>query len=180
MSGNPNKLSQIWQELKRRKVIYVITVYASAAFVIIELANNILEPLNLPERTPTFVIIFLAIGFPITIVLSWIFDMTPKGMEKTKPLDESQEVGKQVTPNGWKIATIVSFVVIIGLIILNIAGGSGRLKAGDIQSLVILPFDNFTGDEALEYFVSGMHSSLIGDIGKIGGLRVISTTSSNS
>jgi len=35
-------------------------------------------------------------------------------------------------------------------------------------------------DEALEYFVSGMHSSLIGDIGKIGGLRVISTTSSNS
>jgi len=180
MSGNPNKLSQIWQELKRRKIIYVVTVYASAAFVIIELANNIVEPLNLPERTPTFVIIFLAIGFPITIVLSWIFDMTPKGMEKTKPLDESQEVGKQVTTNGWKIATIVSFVVIIGLIILNIAGGSSRLKAGDIQSLVILPFDNFTGDEALEYFVSGMHSSLIGDIGKIGGLRVISTTSSNS
>jgi adenylate cyclase len=44
---------------------------------------------------------------------------------------------------------------------------------------VILPFDNFTGDDQLEYFVSGMHSSLIGDIGQISGLRVISKTSSN-
>ena len=51
---------------------------------------------------------------------------------------------------------------------------------GDIQSLVILPFDNFTGDEDLEYFVSGMHASLIGDMGKIGGLRVTSRTSSNT
>jgi len=180
MSGNPNKLSQIWQELKRRKVIYVITVYASAAFVIIELANNVVEPLNLPERTPTFVIIFLAIGFPITIVLSWIFDMTPKGMEKTKPLREVREGERPAVKNGWKIATYVSLAVIIGLIILNMAGRAPGLKAGDIQSLVVLPFDNFTGDEGLEYFVSGMHSSLIGDMGKIGGLRVISTTSSNS
>ena len=153
----------------------MITVYASAAFVIIELVNNVLEPLNLPDRTPTIAIIVLAIGFLIAFILSWIFDMTPKGMEKTKPLTGGQEGGKQVTPNGWKIATIVSFVVIIGLIILNLAGGTKQLRAGDIQSLVILPFDNFTGDDQLEYFVSGMHSSLIGDLGKIGGLRVIST-----
>ena len=106
MSAKPSKLSQFWQELKRRKVIYVITVYASAAFVIIELANNVAEPLNLPERTPTFIIIVLAIGFPLAIILSWIFDLTPKGVEKTKPLAESQEGEKQVTPNGWKIATI--------------------------------------------------------------------------
>lgn len=46
-------------------------------------------------------------------------------------------------------------------------------------SMVILPFGNFTGDEELEYFVSVMHASLIGDMGKIGGLRVIGKTSSN-
>ncbi len=45
MSGNPNKLSQFWQELKRRKVVHIITVYATAAFVIIELVNNVAEPL---------------------------------------------------------------------------------------------------------------------------------------
>jgi TolB-like protein len=136
--------------------------------------------LNLPDRTPTFVIIFLAIGFPIAIIFSWIFDLTPKGMEKTKPLGEVREGERPAVKNGWKIATYVSIAVIIGLIILNMAGGAHGLKAGDIQSLVVLPFDNFTGDEDLEYFVSGMHSSLIGDMGKIGGLRVISTTSSNS
>jgi TolB-like protein len=179
MSDNPGKLSQFWQELKRRKVIYVITVYASAAFVIIELVNNVLEPLNLPDRTPTIAIIVLAIGFPLAIILSWIFDMTPKGVEKTKPLTGSQEGEKSVIANRWKIATYVSIAVIIGLIILNLAGGTKQLRAGDIQSLVVLPFDNFTGDDQLEYFVSGMHASLIGDMGKIGGLRVISKTSSN-
>ena len=178
MSG-PNKLSQFWQELKRRKVIYVITVYASAAFVIIELVNNVVEPLNLPERIPTIAIIILAIGFPIAVILSWIFDLTPKGMEKTKPLSEGLVAERLVIQNRWKIATYVSIAVIIGLIILNIAGGPPRLQAGDIQSLVVLPFDNFTGDDGLEYFVSGMHSSLIGDMGKISGLRVISKTSSN-
>ncbi len=100
-------------------------------------------------------------------------------MEKTKPLSEGQEAERPVMQNRWKIATYVSLAVIIGLIILNIAGRTSKLKAGDIQSLVILPFDNFTGDEGLEYFVSGMHSSLIGDMGKISGLRVISKTSSN-
>ena len=32
----PNKLSQFWQELRRREVVRVITVYAAAAFVIME------------------------------------------------------------------------------------------------------------------------------------------------
>jgi len=71
-------------------------------------------------------------------------------------------------------------VVIVALIVLNIAGGAKGLKSGDIQSLVILPFDNFTGDDALEYFVDGMHASLIGDVGQIGGLQVTSRTSSNA
>ena len=100
-------------------------------------------------------------------------------MEKTKSLTESQEVEIPVNQNSWKIATYISIAVIVGLIVLNIAGGGTQLKAGDIQSLVVLPFDNFTGDEGLEYFVAGMHSSLIGDMGKISGLRVISKTSSN-
>ena len=49
-----------------------------------------------------------------------------------------------------------------------------------ITSLVILPFDNFTGDDELEYFVAGMHSSLISDIGKISAMRVISKTTANA
>jgi len=76
MSGSPSKLSQFWHELKRRRVIHVITVYATAAFVIIELVNNLAEPLNLPASLPTIVIIVLAIGFPLVIILSWLYDLT--------------------------------------------------------------------------------------------------------
>jgi len=49
MSGDSNKLRKLWQELKRRRVIHVITVYASAAFVIIELGGNLAEPLTCPK-----------------------------------------------------------------------------------------------------------------------------------
>ena len=66
--ADPNKLSQFWHELKRRNVIRVITVYVGAAFVIIELINNIYVPLRLSEWVPTLVIVLLAIGFPIVII----------------------------------------------------------------------------------------------------------------
>jgi len=77
---------------------------------------------------------------------------------------------------------IVSLVMIILIVI-----GSrwsiqefGKAKKGAIHSLAILPFDNFTGTDSLEYFVAGMQSSLIGDMQKISALRVPSKTSSNS
>ena len=80
MPDNPNKLSQFWKELKRRRVIHVIIVYATAAFIIVELVNNVFEPLRLPEWTPTLVILILAIGFPIALIFSWIFDVTVEGI----------------------------------------------------------------------------------------------------
>jgi TolB-like protein len=81
---------------------------------------------------------------------------------------------------GLKIAlAFIGFVIIIGLVVLNIVRRGNIIKPGMIQSLLILPFDNYTGDEKLDYFVSGMHSSLITDVGKIGSLRVISKTTSD-
>ena len=179
MSSTPSKFTRFWQELKRRRVIHVITVYASAAFVLIELVNNLTEPLNLPHGLATIVIVVLAIGFPLAIVLSWIYDLTGEGFERTKPLEDGLDVKTAKVPNAWKIATYVSFIVIVGLLTFNIIGGTKGLKAGDIQSLLVLPFDNFTGDDQLDYITAGMHSSLIGDMGQIGGLRIISKTTAN-
>ena len=65
MPDSLNKLSQFWRELKRLRVIHVIIVYATAAYVIIELVTNVAEPLHLPDWTPTLIIIILAIGFPL-------------------------------------------------------------------------------------------------------------------
>jgi hypothetical protein len=58
----PNKLSQFWQELKRRNVVRVIAVYAASAFVLLELVDIITEPFGLPEWTLKFVVVILAVG----------------------------------------------------------------------------------------------------------------------
>ncbi|MDX2413639.1 MAG: hypothetical protein QNK33_00485, partial [Bacteroidales bacterium] len=137
-------------------------------------------PLNLPTGLATIVVIVLAVGFPLTIILSWIYDLTSEGIEKTKPLSEIHEKEKTVVPNAWKIATYVSFIVIIGLVTINIVMGTRGLRPGDIESLMILPFDNFTGDEQLDYAAAGMHSILIGNMGRVTGLRVLGETTSNS
>ena len=63
MASDPNNLSQFWQELKRRKVVRVITVYAAAAFVILELVDIITEPFGLPDWTLKFVVVILSVGF---------------------------------------------------------------------------------------------------------------------
>lgn len=180
MAQRPNKLSQFWQELKRRHVVHVITVYASTAWVLIQLVITLTEPLNLPTGLATIVVIVLAVGFPPAVILSWLYDLTGKGIEKTKPLQEVREGEKTVVPNAWRIATIISFIVIIGLVTMNIVMGTRGLRPGDIESLVILPFDNFTGDDRLDWVAAGMHSSLIGDMGKVSGLRVLGRTTSNA
>ena len=70
--AGPAGLSGFIQELKRRKVVRVITVYAAAAFVILELMSIVVEPLKLPEWTLTMIIVLLVIGFVIAVILSWI------------------------------------------------------------------------------------------------------------
>ena len=109
MTENPNKLSNFWQELKRRRVIHVITVYATAAFVIIELVNNLAEPLNLPARLPIIVVVVLAIGFPLAIILSWLYDLTSEGVERTKPLSEIKEEEKTCRPQCMEDCHICEF-----------------------------------------------------------------------
>jgi TolB-like protein/Tfp pilus assembly protein PilF len=89
MPGKSNRISQFWRELKRRKVIHVIVVYATSAFVIIELVNNVYESLQLPEWTPTLVLLILIVGFPIAVIFSWIYDLTSKGIVRTESIEPS-------------------------------------------------------------------------------------------
>jgi len=72
MPQKQSKLHHFWKELKRRRVVHVITVYASAAFVLIELVNNLTDPLKLPPGLSTIVVVILAVGFPMAIILAWI------------------------------------------------------------------------------------------------------------
>jgi TolB-like protein len=73
---------------------------------------------------------------------------------------------------------LAAAIIIVSLIVFNFIGGGKMAKAGSIGSIVVLPFSNYTGQDTLEWFVSGMHSSLIQDMGKLGSLHIPGTTTS--
>lgn len=177
MANNPNKLSQFWQELKRRNVVRVITVYAGAAFVIIELINNITEPLRLPEWTPTLVIVLLAIGFPIAIIFSWLYDIHPEGgIVKTEPANKLKTAEISKSSSNWKIASYISFVVIVGLILLNVVPRAINKKIVD-KSIAVLPFEDMSIEQDQEYFCDGIAEEIINSLAQLDSLKVIARTS---
>jgi TolB-like protein/Tfp pilus assembly protein PilF len=177
MLDNQKRLSKFWQELKRRNVVRVITVYAGAAFVLLELVDMITEPFGLPAWTFKLAIVILSLGFVVAIILSWIYDVHPEGrMVKTEPADKVKSEDIPKSSNSWKIASYISFMVIVGLIVLNVIPRSGRKEILD-KSIAVLPFDNLSTDEENTYFIDGVMESILNNLCQIEDLRVPGRTS---
>jgi adenylate cyclase len=77
------------------------------------------------------------------------------------------------------VVLLLAAVIVVALILTDVIKGGKAARADGINGLVVLPFENYTGDEHLDYVADGMHASLIGDMGKLGALRVIGKTSSS-
>jgi TolB-like protein len=177
MDGLSSKLSQFWQELKRRKVIRVITVYAAVAFVILQLVEILSPSLRLPEWTMNFILVVLIVGFIIAIILSWIYDIHPeRGIVKTEPADKVQTEEIPKSSSSWKVASYISFVVILGLIIINIIPRTGKKELID-NSIAVLPFRNDSPDEERMYFINGTMEAILNNLCMIKDLRVVSRNS---
>jgi TolB-like protein len=182
MAQKLNSFERFWNELKRRKVIHVITVYAAVSFVILQLVDIVAEPLRLPVSTKALVIVLLCIGVIIAVFVSWVYDITPAGVKKTKPVSTIKH-GDQIiikTTSGWKIATYVSGVIIIALIAFNFI--SKRNLNADIskleKSIAVLPFRNDSRDSTNQYFINGIMEEILTSLQKIGAFsRVLSRNS---
>lgn len=144
-------LSKFWQELKRRRVIHVIVIYATTAFVVIELVDIIDDPLLLPEWILTVVIVLFAIGFPLAVIFSWIYDITVKGIRKTEPKAATEITGEN----------------------LIVADESSRFE----NSIAVLPFEDMSPHKDQEYFCDGMTEEILNGLTHIGNLKVIARTS---
>ncbi len=98
-------------------------------------------------------------------------------------MDYSIDTGELIKPMGYSRTTLILGIIFIAILSYALVHFLPRLinPQEDMgKSILVLPFDNYLGTDTLEYFVAGMHSALIGDIGKISSLQVKSKTTANA
>lgn len=181
MASDSNKQPQFWQELKRRKVVRVITVYAATSFVLLELVDIIAEPLGLPDWTLPFLIVLLSVGFIISVILSWIYDITPEGIQKTLPAKKLKSEEKEAIAKGWKITIIFSILIFASIILFYVIGNINHsTKLSKLKkSIAVLPFENWSVGEENAHLGNAIANEIITELFKIQDFHVISYTSSS-
>jgi TolB-like protein len=180
MSESPNKLIRFWQELKRRKVFKVIAMYAATAFIILEVVNNLVNPLRLPEWTPTLVVVLLIVGFPFAIIFSWIFDITPQGLKKTESVEEIKKRKSQAVAikRGIKASDIIiaSLIIVVAILVYPKIFKHNTLEnirsSGERISVAVMPFQNKTNDIKWDVWQDGVQDMLITSLSNSRELKV--------
>jgi hypothetical protein len=75
---------RLFHELKRRNVVRVAAAYAVVAWLLIEVSDTIFPRLGFPDWTVTFIIVLVALGFPLALFLSWAYELTAEGVKRTE------------------------------------------------------------------------------------------------
>jgi len=187
MPDKPNLIFNFWQELKRRKVFRVIAMYAATAFIIMEAADIVLPRLGLPDWIVTLLIIILLIGFPIAAVVSWIYDITPEGILKTKKV-ETEKTASQPSGTGRNILNANNLVIVILFVAVCIllypkifsqpVTNDLVLESRPTNSLIaILPFSNSKPDPETDYLGFAMADQIIGELVYLNNITVRSSGS---
>lgn len=86
-----NPLYQWYFELKRRKVFQTALAYFAAAWLLLQVTEIVTDALALPDWTVRLVLVLLLLGFPLVIVIAWVFDVGPNGMVRTGDSSSAME-----------------------------------------------------------------------------------------
>ena len=146
-----DRVKPFFAEIKRRKVHRVAIAYAVAGWLLIQIATQVFPFFEIPNWAVRLVVVMLVLGFPIALILSWIFDLTPQGIRRTEEVDRAL-----ASPTGISPATT-----------RNIPE----------KSIAVLPFENLSDDKENEYFAAGVHDDILSSLAKVADLKVISRTS---
>src|SRR5438270_9845084 len=74
-------------ELKRRNVYKVAVAYAVVGWLVIQVSSTVLPTFHAPEWVVQTLVVLVAIGFPISLVIAWAFELTPEGLKRTEDVD---------------------------------------------------------------------------------------------
>jgi len=160
-------------ELRRRNVLRMVVLYALAAWVIMQVAEVVIDLANLPEWIGPTILGLLAVGFPIALIFSWFYEITTEGISLEKDVDPAESV-THVT--GRRLDFIVISLLCAGLILF--AYDKWWIGPPPEKSIAVLAFENMSGDPDQEYFSDGISEELLNVLAKLPGLRVAARTSS--
>jgi len=135
-------------ELKRRKVYTVAVTYAIVGWLLIQVVTQVFPPFEIPNWAERFVIVAIVLGFPIALVLAWIYDFTGHGIVRTV---DAQPETKLEIPDSANSAE---------------------------KSIAVLAFNDLSPEKDHAYFSEGIAEELLGALAKVDGLRVAARRSS--
>src|SRR5213082_1944638 len=163
-------MSGFFEELKRRKVYRVAIAYAVGSWALAQGLAQVLPVFDISNSVIRVVIALLLIGFPVALVLAWVFDVTPQGIKATPTI---------AAPGAHRRRNVMMLVA-TGVIISAAAGFFllPRASARKIdKSIAVLPFENLSDEKGNAYFADGIQDDILTNLSKIGDLKVISRTS---
>ena len=160
-------MSGFFEEVRRRKVYRVAAAYVIAAGFIIQISSAVFPAWDLPNWAFRLVVVFLLIGFPISLILAWAYDITPQGIRATP------------APQTHRRRNVIMLIA-IGVIVSATAGFFlfPRVSWRNVEkSIAVLPFQSLSDEKENAYFADGIQDDILTNLSKIGDLKVISRMS---
>ena len=197
-SPNKSALHDFWQELRRRKVVRVATVYMVTGWLIIQVAESTFEGFGIPDWAFRFVTLMVILGLPVALILAWALELTPDGIRATKsvaPVErsvgEAKVLSKKRNWTAYAFGALAPTLIFGSLALFfyisppnSDAGREGPVvrEGGSetrqvAQSIAVLPLINMSSFEENAYFAGGVHEDILTNLSRIEGLEVISRTS---
>ena len=150
-------------ELKRRNVYRAAVAYGVVAWFLTQLTTQIFPFFEIPNSAVRFVVIALAVGFPIAMLLSWLYELTPEGIVRTEDLDPAQ--ARSVQRASGRILDFIIIGVLLLVIAMMIVGRRPfyRQTGESIsqKSIAVLPFENLSRDPDNAYFADGIQEEIL-------------------
>ncbi|NNJ89146.1 MAG: hypothetical protein HKP53_07075, partial [Eudoraea sp.] len=169
-------------ELQRRNVFKATLAYLAVAWVIVQIASVVFPAFNAPDSFIKILIYLLGIGLIFWIAFSWIYDLTPTGIQKTdeNPMDlETAELNNRRLNKVIVSAGIAAILLLISISFW--AGSSWNRQGGStlVTKLAVLPFTMNSEQTEDAYINNGLTEALIDELSKVEALRVIELASSS-
>jgi TolB-like protein/Tfp pilus assembly protein PilF len=173
-----------FNELKRRNVFRVGIAYLVGAWLLLQIADVVLNNIAAPDWVFKAIMLLVGIGLPISLFFAWAFEMTPEGVKRESEIDRSQSITK-TTGHKLDRSIIVILILALGYFawdkfsaptkpVLSTAGTDLAIE----KSIAVLPFVNMSADKDNEYFSDGLSEELLNLLAKVDGLKVAARTSS--